>query len=129
MNELIFCNRGKNSYINTHLYCAIQYNYHLGGNHYAVLLFIILAYNRKVFSKEKETSVSLSYDDLQQYLGCNKRTSRNVIKELLKLELIICDNIDNREGRSKYKYKPNVELINKISSDYLEKFPEFKNVD
>lgn len=130
MIKPVFNDNGKWSKENIYLGMALLSKYRLSGNHLAVLLYIISAYNRKVFSykTEEETGVFVSYDDLQRYLNSNEKTPKNVIKALLEWKLIICENLDERKGKSKYKYKPNIKLINEILSEYLDNFPELKNV-
>lgn len=129
MNKPVFNDNGKWSKGNIYLSMALVSKYRLSGNHLAVLLYIISAYNRKIFSykTEEETSVFVSYDDLQHYLKSNEKTPKNVVKALLKWKLIICENLDERKGKSKYQYKPNVKLLNEILSEYLDNFPELKN--
>lgn len=129
MNKPVFNDNGKWSKGNIYLSMALVSKYRLSGNHLAVLLYIISAYNRKIFSykTEEETSVFVSYDDLQHYLNSNEKTPKNVVKALLEWKLIICENLDERKGKSKYQYKPNVKLLNEILSEYLDNFPELKN--
>ena len=129
MEKSVFNDNGKWSKENICLSMALLSKYRLSGNHLAVLLYIISAYNRKVFSyKTEETGVSVSYDDLQRYLNSSEKTPKNVIKALLEWKLINCENLKQRDGKAKYQYKPNVKLLNKILNDYLEDFPELKNM-
>lgn len=129
MAKPVFNENGKWSKENIYLGMALLSKYRLSGNHLAVLLYVISAYNRKVFSykTEEETGVFVSYDDLQRYLNSNEKTPKNVIKALLEWKLIICENLDERKGKSKYQYKPNIKLLNEILSEYLDDFPELKN--
>ena len=85
MEKPVFNDNGKWSKGNVYLSMALLSKYRLSGNHLAVLLYIISAYNRKVFSykTEEETGVSVSYDDLQCYLNSSEKTPKNVIKALL----------------------------------------------
>lgn len=129
MAKPVFNDDGKWSKENIYLSMALLSKYRLSGNHLGVLLYIISAYNRKVFSykTEEETGVSVSYDDLQKYLISSEKTPKNVIKALLEWKLIECENLKQRDGKAKYQYKPNIRLLNKVLSDYLENFPELKN--
>lgn len=129
MAKSVFDDNGKWSKGNIYLGMALLSKYRLSGNHLGVLLYIISAYNRKVFSykTEEETGVSVSYDDLQKYLISSEKTPKNVIRALLEWKLIECENLKQRDGKAKYQYKPNIRLLNKVLSDYLENFPELKN--
>lgn len=129
MAKPVFNDDGKWSKENIYLSMALLSKYRLSGNHLGVLLYIISAYNRKAFSykTEEETVVSVSYDDLQKYLISSEKTPKNVIKALLEWKLIECENLKQRDGKAKYRYKPNIRLLNKVLSDYLENFPELKN--
>jgi predicted transcriptional regulator len=137
MNNPTFDKCNKLESVQNERYCTIDatflpmmlvYNKHrLSRNELLVLYFIIDSYNVKIL-KEEETSVSVSFNDLQKLLDCSDKTPKNAIRKLLKLKLIICKNINSRNGKSKYKYEPNVKLINTMLSEYLDKFPKLKEL-
>lgn len=125
MNKAVFNENSKWSKINTCLMYAITREYLLGSCQFTLLIHIITEYDRQVLTYCKgEIGVSLSYDDIAKKLNTSKDTAKQAAKKLIDLDLI--KRINDRAGRAKYKYIPNVQLLKELMNNYLKDCPEDK---
>lgn len=128
-DELCFIDGCSWSVNNTFLFPAILSKvdsnnkpvYTMGRYALGVFHYIVSEYNKLVKLSKPQNFVELSYSDIQDKLNVEKVTAVSVIKQLLAHKLII--RIQKSTGRSKSQYKPNVELINSLMQEYIEKNP------
>lgn len=126
-DELCFMDGCSWSVNNTFLFPAILSKvdsnnkpvYTMGRYALGVFHYIVSEYNKLVKLSKPQNSVELSYSDIQDKFNVEKKTAITVIKKLLEVGLII--KVKKNTGRSKSRYKPNVELINNLLKEYIEK--------
>lgn len=126
-DELCFIDGCSWSVNNTFLFPAILSKvdsnnkpvYTMGRYALGVFHYIVSEYNKLVKLSKPQNSVELSYSDIQDKFNVEKKTAITVIKKLLEVGLII--KVKKNTGRSKSRYKPNVELINNLLKEYIEK--------
>lgn len=125
MDDLIFSDKAKWSKVNSCLCPAIVSKYKLGGFQLAILFYIISEYDRQIYTNGKCDGVALSYGDVGRKLNVTIDTAKYCLRTLLQEKLIIKKTGDRR-GRSKTIFKPNQELLNKLTKGYLQRNTEDK---
>ena len=101
--------------MNSDLLPMIWKNYNLHGMQARVFIELCMQYDNA--HESNRNPIHWSYNDIADRVNCSAETARTVIKQLIKLKLIVC--VGNRKGRSKKQYLPNIDLIQKQLLSYL----------
>lgn len=110
---------GKTNYIilDGNLFPAIWKKFpHLSNTELRVFTYIITLYENG--SIGKYCPISLSYNDICKVVCCKYSTVREAVAALTQEKLII-DVTEERKGRSKKRYKPNVQYIHQLIKKYV----------
>lgn len=119
-DEVVFDGRGHWGKMNSYFDLAIVSQYKIGGFPLAILHYIVAEYNRIKYSSTSG-EIALSLSDIADKANVGIDTARQAINTLLRESLIVRET---RKGRVKSRYKPNVELLNNVVDEYLDKNPD-----
>ena len=96
----------------------------LSARELALLIYIASWSEREKACQSEYTDIALSYNDIQTILKLKYPTqAARIVKRLVNLELIIVNNSNDRKGRARSVYLPNVNKIRSAISEYLKLNP------
>lgn len=103
--------------INNDLLPAVCYCYDLSALEMLIFMYISTEYESRKLKQNKRSPVKISYADLVKKLKRSKNGIVTAIKHLTNEELITPTN--ERKGRAKTEYVPNVEKIHQLIDKYI----------